>query len=289
MESHTEYIRELRQQLAETRLQLERREKEMADALDSAAHIQRSLIPKQPPNFHNLHYAWCFSPSKRVGGDLFNVAALDEGTIMTYLIDVSGHGLASAMVSVAVQQSLSPTTGRLLKRPLGHRPYYRITTPREVLAELDAEYPYERFDEFFTISYLLLNPYTGRVRYANAGHPPPLLLRQDGTLDRLDRGGPLIGLNHREDQDEGEVQLQEGDRLFLYTDGLPEQVDPEGQHYGETRLAAALYDRSLVSLEQTCREVVAEVQRFAGKAGCQDDMTLIGIEYSNREPAGLAT
>ena len=85
------------------------------------------------------------------------------------------------------------------------------------------------------------------------------------------------------------MQLQEGDRLFLYTDGLPEQVDPEGQHYGETRLAAALYDRSLVSLEQTCREVVAEVQRFAGKAGCQDDMTLIGIEYSNREPAGLAT
>lgn len=289
MAPHTEYIRDLRQQLTEVRQLLQRREKELSDALDSAAHIQRSLIPKQPPNFHNLHYAWCFAPSKKVGGDLFNVAALDEGTIMTYLIDVSGHGLASAMVSVAVQQSLSPTTGRLLKRPLGHRPFYRISSPREVLSELDAEYPFERFDEFFTISYLLLNPHTGKVRYGNAGHPPPLLLRGDGTLERLDRGGPLIGLNHRNEDDEGEVQLKEGDRLFLYTDGLPEQVDPQGQHYGETRLTAALYDRSLVSLEQTCREVVAEVRRFAGKAGCQDDMTLLGIEFSSREPAGLAT
>jgi len=289
MPPHTDYIRDLRQQLTETHQLLQRRERELSDALESAAHIQRSLIPKQPPNFHRLHYAWCFAPSKKVGGDLFNVAALDEGTIMTYLIDVSGHGLASAMVSVAVHQTLSPTTGKLLKQPLGYRPYYRITSPREVLAGLDVEYPFERFEEFFTISYLLLNPHTGRIRYGNAGHPLPLLLRSDGTLERLDRGGPLIGLNHREENDEGEVQLKEGDRLFLYTDGLTEQFDPTGEHFGETRLIAALYDHSRVSLEQTCRDVVAAVRQFAGPVGCQDDMTLLGIEFSRREPAGLAT
>ena len=289
MPPHTDPLRDLRQQLTEAKLLLQRRERELADALDSAAHIQRSLIPRQSPNFHHLHYAWCFAPSKKVGGDLFNVATLDEGTIMTYLIDVSGHGLASAMVSVAVHQTLSPTTGKLLKQPLGYRPYYRITSPREVLAELDVEYPFERFEEFFTISYLLLNPHTGRVRYGNAGHPPPLLLRGDGTLERLDRGGPLIGLNHRDENDEGEVQLKEGDRLFLYTDGLTEQIDPNGQYFGETRLTAALYGRSRHSLQQTCQEVVAEVRQFAGQAGCQDDMTLLGIEFSSREPAGLAT
>jgi sigma-B regulation protein RsbU (phosphoserine phosphatase) len=289
MAPSTEHIRELRQQLSETRLLLKRREQELADALDSAAHIQRSMIPQQPPNFHKLHYAWCFAPSKKVGGDLFNVATLDEGTIMTYLLDVSGHGLASAMVSVAVQQSLSPTTGRLLKQPLGHRPYYRITPPREVLAQLDAEYPFERFDEFFTISYLLLNPHTGRVRYGNAGHPPPLLLRRDGTLERLDCGGPLIGLNHREEQDEGETQLQEGDRLFLYTDGLTEQTDANSSCYGEARLIASLHAQGGVRLDQACNEALAGVRHFAGKVPAQDDMTLIGIEFSSREPAGLAT
>lgn len=289
MPPHTEYIRDLRQQLTETRQLLERRERELADALESAAHIQRSLIPRQPPNYNHLHYAWCFAPSKKVGGDLFNVAALDEGTVMTYLIDVSGHGLASAMVSVAVHQTLSPTTGKLLKRPLGYRPYYRITSPREVLAELDIEYPFERFEEFFTISYLLLNPHTGRVRYGNAGHPPPLLLRGDGTLERLDRGGPLIGLNHREENDEGEAQLQEGDRLFLYTDGLPEQIDAHGGIYGESRLIASLHEHRQGSLEQACREALASVHSFAGKVPAQDDMTLIGIEFSRREPTGLAT
>jgi sigma-B regulation protein RsbU (phosphoserine phosphatase) len=289
MPPHTEYIRDLRQQLTETRQLLERRERELADALDSAAHIQRSLIPRQPPNYHHLHYAWCFAPSKKVGGDLFNVAALDEGTVMTYLIDVSGHGLASAMVSVAVHQTLSPTTGKLLKRPLGYRPYYRLTSPREVLAGLEEEYPFERFEEFFTISYLLLNPHTGRVRYGNAGHPAPLLLRGDGTLERLDRGGPLIGLNHREEDDEGEVQLQEGDRLFLYTDGLTEQTDAADRCYGEARLIAGLCEHRQESLEQTCQESLAAVRNFAGRVPAQDDMTLIGIEFSRREPAGLGT
>ena len=289
MATATEQILELQRQLADVRSQLDRREREMADALESAAHIQRSLIPNQPPNYHHLHYAWCFSPSKKVGGDLFNVAPLDEGTIMTYLLDVSGHGLASAMVSVAVQQSLSPTTGRLLKRPLGHRPYYRITTPREVLVDLDTEYPFERFDEFFTISYLLLNPYTGKLRYGNAGHPPPLLLRSDGTLDRLDCGGPLIGLNHREEKDEGEAQLFEGDRLFLYTDGLTEQTDVHGECYGEARLVASLHTHREAGLQAACDQALAEIRRFAGTVPAQDDMTLIAIEFSSREPAGLAT
>jgi len=289
MGASSEQILELNRQLAEVRSQLERRERELTEALESAAHIQRSLIPGQPPNFHHLHYAWCFFPSKKVGGDLFNVAPLDEGTIMTYLLDVSGHGLASAMVSVAVQQSLSPTTGRLLKRPLGHRPYYRITSPREVLVDLDAEYPFERFDEFFTISYLLLNPFTGKLRYGNAGHPPPLLLRRDGTVDRLDCGGPLIGLNHREENDEGDEQLREGDRLFLYTDGLTEQPDANGNSYGEARLVASLHATREVSLQEACNQAITEIRRFSGTVPARDDMTLIGIEFSSREPAGLAT
>src|SRR5512139_2291180 len=116
--------RQLQQQLLETQAKLRELEHEIGEALQSAAHIQRSLIPRTPPAYHQLHFAWQFAPCKKVGGDLFNVAALDEHTIMAYLLDVSGHGLASAMVSVAVHQSLSPTTGRLLKRPLGHRPFY---------------------------------------------------------------------------------------------------------------------------------------------------------------------
>ena len=286
---HRPTIPALQREVQALRRQLASRDQELGDALASAAHIQRSMIPRSPPVYSSLHYAWGFVPFKQVGGDLFNIAPLDEHTVMTYLLDVSGHGIASAMVSVAVHQSLSPTTGRLLKRPLGHRPFYRITSPREVLAALDAEYPFERFDEFFTISYLLINPQTGQVRYANAGHPPPLLFRNDGTLERLDCGGPMIGLNHREENDEGEVQLREGDRLFLYTDGLIEQTDGEGTAYGEARLVADLHAQADHDLDGACQQVLAGQRRFAGRMPAQDDVTLIGIEFSRREPAGLAT
>lgn len=282
-------LRQMQLELQALRQQLAARERELSEALQSAAHIQRSLIPRRPPSYHHLHFAWRFAPYKKVGGDLFNIAPLDENTIMVYLIDVSGHGIASAMVSVAVHQSLSPTTGRLLKQPLSYRPYYRITPPREVLAELDAEYPFERFEEFFTITYLLINPHTGRVRYANAGHPLPLLMRHDGTMERLDRGGPLIGLNHRDASDEGEAWLQEGDRLFLYTDGLTEQIDSHGIQYGEARLVTSLDTRSGRPLDRACQEVLAAQRAFAGKMPPQDDMTLIGIEFSRREPAGMVT
>ena len=282
-------VRRLQDELQAVRQQLALREQELSDALQSAANIQRSLIPRRPPCFHNLHFAWCFAPSKKVGGDLFNVTPLDEGTVMTYLIDVSGHGLASAMVSVAVHQTLSPTTGNLLKRPLGYRPYYRITSPCEVLAQLDAEYPFERFEEFFTITYLLINPHTGLVRYANAGHPPPLLLRHDGVLERLDEGGPIIGLGRRGDDEKGEVQLHEGDRLFLYTDGLIDQTNERGATYGEGRFVENLYAQRESPLERACQKALAAQRAFAGPILPQDDVTLIGIEYSRQEPAGMAT
>jgi sigma-B regulation protein RsbU (phosphoserine phosphatase) len=288
-ESEPPIIPRLQQQLQEVQALLQERERELADALQSAAHIQRSLIPRSPPTYHKLHFAWQFAPCKKVGGDLFNVAALDEHTIMTYLLDVSGHGLASAMVSVAVYQSLSPTTGRLLKRPLGHRPFYRIIPPHEVLAALDNEYPFERFDEFFTMSYLLFNPQSGLVRYASAGHPPPLLLRSDGTMERLDHGGPIIGLGQGDNFVDGECQLAEGDRLYLYTDGLIEQPDGSGQGYGEARLVAELHSCRGISIDKACRAALEAQRQHANGVPPQDDVTLIGIEFSSREPEGLAT
>jgi sigma-B regulation protein RsbU (phosphoserine phosphatase) len=288
-ESKQTVISRLQRQLAGAQTALRERERELAEALQSAAHIQRSLIPRTPPVYPRLHFAWEFAPCKKVGGDLFNIAALDEQTIMAYLLDVSGHGLASAMVSVAVHQSLSPTTGRLLKRPLGHRPFYRIVPPHEVLAALDVEYPFERFDEFFTIAYLLFNPQTGLVRYATAGHPPPLLLRSDGSMDRLDHGGPIIGLGQGDHFLDQEFQLHEGDRLFLYTDGLTEQPDEHGRLYGEARLVAELHAQRGEPLDAACRSVLAAQRRYAGEVPAKDDVTLIGIEFSSRELRGMVT
>jgi sigma-B regulation protein RsbU (phosphoserine phosphatase) len=272
-------IRKLTLQLDATRHQLSHYQKEMQDALLSAAHIQRSLIPTRQPRYDNLHYSWKYMPCKQVGGDLFNIVQLDEQTVMTYLIDVSGHGISSAMVTVSVHQSLSRHTGQLVKRPTERPPFYEITSPRRVLQELETEYPFERFEEFFTISYLLINPHTGHLRYSNAGHLPPLLLRRDGRVERLNAGGTVIGVGNLVDFEEGETRLNPGDRLFMYTDGITEHFDETGEAYGEERFLEQLLSQRDKLLDDVTQNALIAMREFGGSTLPIDDVTLIGIEF----------
>ena len=272
-------IRKLTRQLDATRLQLSRFQLELQDALHSAANIQQSLIPTRLPNCGKLSYSWQYLPCKQVGGDLFNVVQLDEQTVMAYLMDVSGHGISSAMVTVSVHQSLSPNTGQLVKKPTEHPPYYAITSPRQVLRALESEYPFERFEEFFTISYLLINPYTGQLRYSNGGHPPPFLLRKNGSIERLDAGGTLIGVGSLVDFEEGGTDLKSGDRIFLYTDGITEHQDAAGTVYGEARFCELLLALKERPLEEVTRNALVALREFGGSSLPSDDVTLIGIEF----------
>ncbi len=272
-------IHKLTRQLNTTRQQLDHYQKEFHDGLQSAANIQNSLVPKQQPRYHNLSYSWKYVPCKQVGGDLFNVVQLDENTIMTYLMDVSGHGISSAMVTVSVHQSLSEHTGQLVKKPKDKYPFYEISSPQSILQELEAEYPFERFEEFFTISYLLINPHTGLLRYSNAGHPPPLLIRCDGRAERLDAGGTIIGIGKLVEFEGGESRLTPGDRLFMYTDGITEHLDKEGKAYGEDRLLAQLQNQTATPLDEAIQNTLLALHEFGGSALPIDDITLIGMEF----------
>ncbi len=272
-------IRKITIKLEATRHQLAHYQGELQEALESAAHIQRSLIPKQQPSYYNLQYSWQYIPCKQVGGDLFNIIQLDEQTVMTYLVDVSGHGISSAMVTVSVHQSLSLHTGQLVKRPTDHPPFYEITPPWAVLQELETEYPFERFEEFFTISYLLINPHTGQLRYCNAGHPPPLLLRKDGRVERLAAGGTVIGVGKLVDFVDGEACLKPGDRLFMYTDGITDHLGKEDEAYGEERLLKQLLTQRNKPFDDVIRDTLIALREFGGSTLPIDDVTLIGMEF----------
>lgn len=272
-------IRKLTRQLSATRHQLAHYQEALQEALQSAANIQSSLIPKQQPSYGNLHYSWRYMPCKQVGGDLFNIIQLDEQTVMTYLVDVSGHGISSAMVTVSVHQSLSMHTGQLVKKPTEHPPYYAITSPRQVLKELETEYPFERFEEFFTISYVLINPHTGQIRYSNGGHPSPMLLRNDGSVEKLDAGGTVIGVGKLVDFEEGENRLHPGDRLYMYTDGITEHMSAEEQPYGEERFRKQLIKLKDEPLDEATRDALIALREFGGSTLPNDDVTLIGMEF----------
>lgn len=253
---------------------------EVDEGLRSASQIQHALLPSRALNTEAFSFAWQFIPCDTVGGDLFNILPLSEETLMAYMLDVSGHGASSAMVTVSVHQSLSGQSSQLVKQTLDQPPFYRIASPAEVLTALDQEYPYERFEKFFTISYLLLEPKTGRVRYCNGGHPPPLLVRNNGSLERLEVGGTLVGMGGLLPYEESETTLQTGDRLYLYSDGITEHEAPSGEMFGEQRLIDFFSRQQQKPLEETACHFIDGVRDFGEGTTPADDISLLCIQFN---------
>ncbi len=183
------------------------------------------------------------------------------------------------MVTVSVYQSLSPQAGRITKRPISSPPYYRLPTPAEVMQELEKEYTFERFGRFFTITYMLINIHTGRIRFCNAGHPPPLLVRKNGQSQLLQAGGSIIGTGCSGPFEEGEIGLQAGDRLYLYSDGITEQSGTADDLFGQERLFRKLGAMKKLPLDSSCEKIIAALRSFSREAPLKDDVTLMGIEY----------
>ncbi|MCK9172884.1 MAG: PP2C family protein-serine/threonine phosphatase [Desulfuromonas thiophila] len=260
------------------------REQKLHESLRSAVAIQQSLMPIRFPDLPDYAFASCFSPCESVGGDLFNLMQLDEDWLALYMLDVSGHGVPAAMVTVSLFQALSPQTGRLVKQRDG-QDGYRLVPPAEVLSRLDQEYPFERFDAFFTISYLLLHPASGTLRYASGAHPPPLLLQADGRSRFLDCDGTLIGLGGLVPFEEERCQLQPGDRLFLYTDGILEHENGRGVQFGRDRLLEVLQASRQLPLQRQCDRLLEVVHAFGHGQPPTDDVTLLAVQ---RRPEAAA-
>jgi len=272
-------MRDLARSLLEVNRDLRRNQKRLDEDLRAAGQIQKSLLPEGAPGIPEVDFAWRFFPCEQVGGDVFNIHPLDESHVALFVLDVSGHGVPSAMVTVSVSQALLPRTGSALKQPVSEPPYYRIMPPTEVLARLDREFPFERFEKYFTIAYLVVNVRSGAVRYSRAGHPMPVVIRCEGGIELLAEGGPVIGMGSGMSFEQGQILLQPGDRLFLFTDGIAEYRDPEGGTYGEQRLYRELQQSGRAPLDAACQRVIRSMEVFGGGFRPQDDVTLLAMEY----------
>jgi sigma-B regulation protein RsbU (phosphoserine phosphatase) len=253
------------------------KQKRLEEDLKAAASIQETLLPAHLPTWPELEISWKFLPCELIGGDIFNVIPLDEAQVGFYMLDVSGHGVPSAMVTVSVSQLMSPDSGYLRKKT-SSPPFYQITPPEEVLRALDKEYPFERFSKFFTIVYVLLNIPQQKIVYSSAAHPPPLLLHGDGGFELLDKGGTIIGLNGMVPFEQEEKRLQPGDKVILYTDGVVEYQNPDEEPFGPQRLyhlAQTLGDRPVSTILDG---IYAGLMDFGRHTKIQDDISLLGIE-----------
>jgi len=269
------------------------RQRRLDEDLAAAAEIQSSLLPQETSAFEPFEIAWAFEPSTLIAGDIFNVIRLDESCFAAYALDVSGHGVPAAMVAVSVCQNLQPDSA-LIRAPdrrsaSGQSP----RSPAEVLRALDLEYPFERFSHFFSMVYLLIDTTAGTLTCSNAGHPQPVILRNGGGIQQLQRGGPVIGLRSlrrltdRESVfSEEKIRLASGDRVLLYTDGLTEYRSAAGELYGNARFLARLEALRQKPLAEMIEAVRLSLREFGGGTQPADDMTLLGIELKAPGAAG---
>lgn len=270
--------------LAEQRLERERQRLE--EDLRAAGEIQKRLLPREGAKLPGVAMAWSFLPSAQVGGDVFNFISLDGDSTAFYMLDVSGHGVPSALVSFSVCQALGNAGG-----PPGGPSVERaefMSKPSEIMRRLEAEFPFQRFGQFFTLCYLVLDAHTGRLTWSCAGHPPPLLLRPGSAPTLLDGSGPAVGLGLCAGFRDEQAVLRPGDRLLLYTDGVTEYRNASGDLFGEERLCDALAQADVLAREQVLARVSQRLQDFGQGRGPRDDVSMFLVEYLGPRGTGFA-
>jgi sigma-B regulation protein RsbU (phosphoserine phosphatase) len=263
-------IRALTQELIQKNAMLMEKQQRLAEDLQAAALIQHQLLPNQELKLPKVTLDWKFLPCEFIGGDIFNAFQVGANHLAFYILDVSGHGVPSAIVSASISEILRESRiGTSSSAP---------ANPIEIFSSLEKEFPFERFNRFITMAYLLYNTDTGKLIYSNAGHPPPYLLKKNGKLELLEKGGPLIGVSENTLFEEGEINLETGDKVILYTDGITEMQNTKGDFLGTEVFAKLLEELKGEPIERLVEGLFQHLDQFRNNHPPQDDVSFLGVE-----------
>jgi sigma-B regulation protein RsbU (phosphoserine phosphatase) len=247
--------------------------------LAHAATVQRALLPAAPPRLAGADFAWLYEPSAQLGGDVFNVFALDSRHVGLYVLDVSGHGTSAALHSVSLTHVLRPPAhgAGLLRRP-GPGGVAELPSPAEVAAELNRRFPLmEISGHYFTFLYGILELDTRRLRYVRAGHPPLIHIR-GGEARACEQGGDVpVGVSEDAFYRDLELALEPGDALVLLTDGVLETLNEEGEEFGLPRVLEALGGGAERSIQRTVAALALALEEFRKQEPRRDDVTVVGV------------
>jgi len=288
VETHLK-LRRLQVELEGTNARLAKVNSRMSRDLAAAARIQQTFLPRAAPAVPGMDFAWGYRPCDELAGDGLNVVPLGDGKVGLYVLDVSGHGVASALLSVTLSRLLSPPSdpSSILVQDGGGGDGSGVTPPAEVAARLNRLFPFDpATEQFATLVYGVLDAATGEFRYVSAGHPGPVHLPAGAGPVVLESRGSPIGLAD-DAYEERSVCLGTGDRLYLYSDGVPEAMDPAGEPFGEARLLAAITRARSEPLIVGTNALLEEVVRWHGPGSPHDDISLLAVEvFAAQAPPG---
>jgi phosphoserine phosphatase RsbU/P len=229
-----------------------------------AREVQEHLFPRSLPSIARLDSGALCRPARFVGGDYYDFIELADGTLAFTLGDVSGKGIAAALMMSGIQAALRAS---LLKAPSSLAAFIEALN-RSTCASSPAE-------RYSTLFFGMLDPPTGLLKYVNAGHVQPLLLRCNGVIERLSEGGIPVGLLYGVQYDEGRIALQPGDTLLCLSDGFTEAMNPAGEIWGEDDIEALFRECRQVACQNIVQRMLQAADRFAAGAEQSDDMTVL--------------
>ncbi len=240
--------------------------------LNIARKIQQSILPKVFPPFPERKDFDIFAymnAAKDVGGDFYDFFLIDNDRLGLVIADVSGKGISAALF-MAVSRTMLKSTA--LK---GMPASQCVSYANKLISEESVDCM------FVTTFYGILNTKTGELDYVNAGHNPPFIVSENGTVKKVEMtGGMALGVMENFEFKSKQILLNAGDSLFLYTDGVNEAMDINGNQLTEKRLEDTLAKCRNASVEETCRHVTDEIDRFVADAEQSDDITILSVKYN---------
>ena len=253
----------LNKQIQWVRTERERQRLEKLE-IEDAREIERKLLLDEIPQVSGYQIACAWQPASAVGGDYFDVLKFDPSRAGLCIADVMGKGVPAALLMSNLQAAVRATGTEAVE-------------PGELSLKLNQIVSGNLSPgKFITFFYGVLDGAAKRFTYTNAGHNSPVLMRQDGSHARLDRGGVALGVIAKGQYKQGEVALQSGDRLVLFTDGVTEALNPQDEEYGEDRLLDLLSENRALGAEELQKKILGTVTEFSGGT-LRDDATLIVV------------
>lgn len=247
--------------------EVEQVERSISKELSQAGEIQRNLLPRKAPQIPGMDMAGYNLPCRTVGGDYFDFFNLSDGKIAVVVGDVAGKGMPAAMLMSSLQARL---------QILVETDENPASIVQRLNKSISGNCPDNRFITFFLA---IIDPATGEIRFCNAGHNPPLLVRASGVTEKLEGGGIILGILPIAQYTEHKSNIQAGDTLVLFSDGVSEAM-PNGsdEDFGEMRISMAILNRTSQTSNQMIEGVIEDLQVWCAGAPYADDVTLLIVK-----------
>ncbi|MDP3089906.1 MAG: SpoIIE family protein phosphatase [Nitrospira sp.] len=250
--------------------ELRAKQDELERELRSAADYIHSLLPAAGNATPGIRMSWIYRPSLALGGDLFNFSTWDDQSAYFYILDASGHGVSPALRAASFATFL---------RAENLRHCIRQNDPAAMLVEANRRYPLTEDGSYFTIWIGSFDRTTHQLRYATAGHGGALMQRRDGSIEWLTHAHLPLGFEPDSAYELTTVQIADGDRVILMSDGIYEAPAPTGELWGTTRLETTLMAHRSAPLGEALPALMAEAERWHGSPVFPDDAALLGLEF----------